>query len=324
MEVFVANLVPSTIPHLYNGVLILQRGDGYWNATAMCQANGKRWNDYWRLQETQEFLAELSSVAGIPATELVQVRQGGNPQLQGTWVHRRVAIDLARWCNPRFAVQVNAWVDELLTTGRVELSQAHSYLVRAWTERIMPAFEVHKRYIVMNCPDGAWSILTAAIGETLLTEEELLRHCLPIEHHSLPDGSMGQMYSKYRQGKAWERQRSTAPLLLPNWRKDDGADVFVDVSVYDADERKYFERWLSKDYFPDHLHRYLGRKFSQRGYGLASASAADNSSRRITGQRAALPSSVLRQIDQAGGFIPATAALERKERQLPLFDEPEP
>jgi hypothetical protein len=54
----------STIPHLYNGVLILQGGDGYWNATTMCRANGKLWADYWRNQTTQEFMAELSPRAG--------------------------------------------------------------------------------------------------------------------------------------------------------------------------------------------------------------------------------------------------------------------
>jgi hypothetical protein len=48
------------IEHVYNGVTVLQREDGYWNATAMCRANGKLWADYWRNRTTQEFLAELS------------------------------------------------------------------------------------------------------------------------------------------------------------------------------------------------------------------------------------------------------------------------
>ncbi|HEY7329367.1 MAG TPA: KilA-N domain-containing protein [Gemmataceae bacterium] len=325
-----SSLVPSPISHIYNDVVILQRGDGYWNATAMCQANGKRWHNYYRNQETQEFLEALAAEMRIPVARiratgkvlddigLVDIIHGGPPILQGTWVHRRVALDLARWCSAQFAVKVNAWVEELLTKGRVEL--APSTLVRAWTERIMPAFEAHKRHIVMNCPDGAWSILTASVGETLLTEDELLRHCLPIEHHNLPDGSMGNMYSKYREGKPWVKARLYAPLVLPSWCKADGSDVEVQVAVYDADERKYFERWLSKSYFPEHLYGYLERKFSHKKYGLTSASAADNASRRVTGRRAALPSQVLRQIDQAGGFIPTQHLLGRKGEQGQLFD----
>jgi transcriptional regulator with XRE-family HTH domain len=56
-------------------------------AIDMCQANGKRWNNYWQNDSTQEFLRELSSVAGIPVTGLMQVRQGGEPTSQGAWVH---------------------------------------------------------------------------------------------------------------------------------------------------------------------------------------------------------------------------------------------
>lgn len=41
---------------------------------------------------------------------------------QGTWAHRLVAIHLARWCSSRFSIQVSRWVEELLTTGRVQLA----------------------------------------------------------------------------------------------------------------------------------------------------------------------------------------------------------
>src|SRR5579871_4190742 len=111
----------SVIEHTYNGVVILQREDGYWNATAMCQAHEKLWADYARKQSTQEFMAELSVDMGILIAELVQSRKGGNRLLQGTWIHRRVAVHLAQWCSPRFTVLVAGWVEELLTQGHVDL-----------------------------------------------------------------------------------------------------------------------------------------------------------------------------------------------------------
>jgi hypothetical protein len=311
------------VPHVYNGVVILCRGDGYWNATAMCQANGKLWGHYYENRSTRKLLDGLSRSIGIPIDQLVQTVTTGPNVHRGTWVHRRVAIDLARWCSVDFAVMMNGWVEELLTKGRVELPQARpqATLVRAWTERIMPAYEAHRRHIFMNHPAGSWSILTAALGETLLTEDECLRHCLPTENHDLPDGSMGQMYARFRDGRLWARQRRTSPLVLPNWRRSDGADVTVAVAIYDADERRFFERWLATYYIPQHLPRYLENKFPRRRYGLASVSAADNSSRRITGRRAALPALDLWQIDQAGGRIPATAALGRPPEQRSLFDD---
>ena len=97
------------VPHSYQGALIQQRAsDGYINATAMCKAAGKKWNDYARLSTTSAFMSELSSVAGIPATELTHSIQGGNPDLQGTWIHPQVAIHLAQWLSAAFAVRVSA------------------------------------------------------------------------------------------------------------------------------------------------------------------------------------------------------------------------
>jgi hypothetical protein len=49
---------------------------------------------------------EISSDMGFPITELIQSFQGGNPTLQGTWVHPQVEIHLAQWLSPKFAVQI--------------------------------------------------------------------------------------------------------------------------------------------------------------------------------------------------------------------------
>ena len=102
-------MTAKLIPHTINASVINQRaGDGYIHATAMCQAAGKKFNDYSRLDATQSFLSALSSDAGIPVTRLINSLQGGN-SIQGTWVHPKVA-HLAQWLSPQFAVQVTNWV----------------------------------------------------------------------------------------------------------------------------------------------------------------------------------------------------------------------
>jgi hypothetical protein len=119
----------SLIPHSFNNSIIEQRiTDGYINATAMCQATNKLIADYLRLDTTKSFLSALSIHLSIPAilhnpdmrtsvSALVLVFKGGNSQ-QGTWVHPQVAINLARWCSPEFAVQATQWVFDWLTTGQ--------------------------------------------------------------------------------------------------------------------------------------------------------------------------------------------------------------
>jgi hypothetical protein len=115
----------------FHGATIRQRSDGYLNATDMCQASCKLFADYKRLNSTRDFLIELFDFLsknpdmGYPISEqnqqLIQIVKGGISKNQGTWVHPYVAINLAQWCSPKFAVMVTGWVFELLDKGTVSL-----------------------------------------------------------------------------------------------------------------------------------------------------------------------------------------------------------
>lgn len=94
--------------NLFNesGIEILIRDDGYINATALCQQAKKEFKHWKELQATFEFLKTLSSEVGITTSGLTQTRKGGLPQEQGTWIHELVAINLAQWLSPKYAVLV--------------------------------------------------------------------------------------------------------------------------------------------------------------------------------------------------------------------------
>lgn len=101
----------SLITHQVQNSIVEQRAsDGYINATAMCKATGKLMADYRRLGSTDAFLQALEADMGFPISALVQSVKGGDPALQGTWVHPQVAIHMAQWLSPQFAVQVSKWV----------------------------------------------------------------------------------------------------------------------------------------------------------------------------------------------------------------------
>jgi len=103
----------------FHGAKIRQRSsDGYLNATDMCQAVSKLFADYKRLKTTQEYLETYSLIMGIPIIKIIEVKSG---RYGGTWIHPKVAIHLAIWCDPNFAVMVSEWVYELLTKGSVSL-----------------------------------------------------------------------------------------------------------------------------------------------------------------------------------------------------------
>ena len=89
------------------------------NATEMAKAfPGKLIADWTRQKSTKEFLNSLSSVMGIPISQLIIVRKGNSSAFtQGTWMHEDVAIEFARWLNPLFAIWCNQRIKELLVNG---------------------------------------------------------------------------------------------------------------------------------------------------------------------------------------------------------------
>lgn len=87
------------------------------NATEMAKTFGKYPKDFLVNKQTKEFLSSLSAVRGISLTELVKVVQGGDPQMQGTWMHEDVALEFARWLSPAFAIWCNDRIKELMKYG---------------------------------------------------------------------------------------------------------------------------------------------------------------------------------------------------------------
>jgi len=100
----------------WNGVEIRRRpSDGYVNATAMCKAYGRQWSHYMENARTSQYLQALSTSLGIPRDLLTQSITTGPNEFRGTWVHPRIAVDLARWLHPEFAVMMDGWFLESFT-----------------------------------------------------------------------------------------------------------------------------------------------------------------------------------------------------------------
>ncbi|MBP5977043.1 KilA-N domain-containing protein [Brasilonema sp. CT11] len=95
--------------------LFQRRVDGYVNITKLAkqyhESTGKRRdvNHWLATKSTQEDIEHLSAVTGIPVTELVQVFQGGTPELQGTFVHPKLSIRFGIWLSSEFGYAVETW-----------------------------------------------------------------------------------------------------------------------------------------------------------------------------------------------------------------------
>lgn len=103
----------------YNGsdITFLNDENVMVNATQMAKNFGKTTKDWLRTEQSSEYIETLSVMRKCLTADLVEVRQGGNPQMQGTWMHQDVALEFARWLSPAFAIWTNDRIKELLTTG---------------------------------------------------------------------------------------------------------------------------------------------------------------------------------------------------------------
>jgi hypothetical protein len=135
--------------------------DGYADATAMCQANGKDWFDYQRLGRTTDYITALAGATGLQPAQLVITTTTGPNHLRGTWIHPRLAVDLARWISPAFAVWMDGWfLDALNAPPALAIKRcAHcGKQIESGTSR---------RYCSNACKQSAWRNRKAlALGTT--------------------------------------------------------------------------------------------------------------------------------------------------------------
>lgn len=235
------------IEHHAENSLIPQRAyDGYVNATAICKACNKQFNDYARLSQTTAFLNELYSETGIPVSELIQSVKGGVPQLQGTWVHPQVAMSLAQWASPKFAVLVSKWVFDWMSGNSHAPKQSLPYHI--------------KRYLINRhkIPPTHFSMLDQMTLK-LLAPLETKGYLVP--NSLMPDISLGKMFCK------WLRDNGYDPDSFPTYQHefDDGKRSPVKAKLYPNELMTAFnmevENWIktrSLTYFNERDPNALG------------------------------------------------------------------
>lgn len=113
----------------FNNISVSFREDGYLNATAIAEHFGKRVQHYLNNDRTQEYIAaliEFLSEAEKTASQsdLVIIKKGNSKNFkQGTWLHPKLAVDFARWLNPKFAVWCDEQIEHLLKNGQMPTVQ---------------------------------------------------------------------------------------------------------------------------------------------------------------------------------------------------------
>jgi hypothetical protein len=105
-----------------DGIKIEYRvSDGYVNATQMCRLGSKNFGDWHRLKSTVELIDVLEKMLaddGQPNKKCIETKKGRNG---GSWIHPDLAIQLAQWLSPRFALQISKMVCDILFNKSVSI-----------------------------------------------------------------------------------------------------------------------------------------------------------------------------------------------------------
>ncbi len=106
---------------LENGftIEVPMREDGYIFATAMMKAVGKRLG-HWRCSpQTNKHIQYVIQETGLTEDQLIVATRAGNKYKQGTWIHRKLATNLAMWCSSYFVYQVCGWIEEWISASKI-------------------------------------------------------------------------------------------------------------------------------------------------------------------------------------------------------------
>lgn len=146
-----ANLTSSVImsrAYDYKGhrvsITRTQNGIAYVNLTEVAKAfPTKNLTQIVNSQEIKEYCESLSKLQNYSLADLLIVKRGGNDN--GTWAHQKVALRVAQKLSPDFAVQVDTWIEKLLTEGKVELRPSAPQTYAEALRRLADEVEARER-----------------------------------------------------------------------------------------------------------------------------------------------------------------------------------
>ncbi|WP_454731124.1 MULTISPECIES: KilA-N domain-containing protein [Cupriavidus] len=159
--------------------------DGWINATEVAARFGKRLDNWLRSSDTQDYIAALAdTLKSLNSGDLIRTRRGNNG---GTWLHPKLAVSLARWCDARFAVWCDARIDDLLRGPGLDDWRARradaAVAFRAMTEAVLMSRQL----------DGKTAETHHYSNEARLVAWALTGEFATIDRSTLSDAQLGHL-----------------------------------------------------------------------------------------------------------------------------------
>lgn len=238
----------TLIQHEVDHQLIHQRAeDGYVNATAMCKAADKQMKNYLENQRTKLFVEQLSRSVGIPTDLLIQIVNTGLNEYRGTWVHPQVAINLAQWCSPMFAVKVSEFVSNWMKGNNPAQK-----IIQHWE------FYLARTSMLYNSvPEGYFSVFHEAAPMIIA----MIQTGVIVDDKTVPDISIGKAWSGF--WKSNLENINDEPITYNHYYPENSPQAASNpqkAKAYPEDALPAFRKWLRNVYLPHQLPKYINSK----------------------------------------------------------------
>ena len=107
----------------YQDITVVQETDtGRLNATLLCSAEGRRFEQFLQTQAAQELLTLLR--ATIPETDLMHTVLDGPEETMGNYVHEDITLQAAKWCSPGMERAISKIIDDQVVSIRIAKEKA--------------------------------------------------------------------------------------------------------------------------------------------------------------------------------------------------------
>jgi len=121
----------NIIPFHYQGHPVRFNGDGWLHASKIAERYGKRLDHWLENVGTLEYVRALDEVISGRESEILDTRKSGYVKTSraridrggGTWLHPKLAVAFARWCDAKFSVWCDLHIDALLRGELTEKQQ---------------------------------------------------------------------------------------------------------------------------------------------------------------------------------------------------------
>ncbi|MXR31989.1 KilA-N domain-containing protein [Pseudomonas sp. PICF6] len=109
------------IPFDYQGQAVSFNAEGWLHATVIAERFGKRLDHWLDNAETLEYIRALDEIQHPTAgpSKIVNTRKSGYLKSRrgnagGTWLHPKLAVTFARWCDAKFSVWCDMQIEALI------------------------------------------------------------------------------------------------------------------------------------------------------------------------------------------------------------------